>query len=62
MSNPIEAIAISFLKKELASHPELAAKFVDHFLEKTKVGTTLEPEVNAAIIQLVPFLLAEVSS
>lgn len=59
MTNPIEAIAISFLKKEMASHPELAAKFLDHFLEKSAVGKTIEPEVNAAIVELVPFLLAE---
>lgn len=61
MTNPIQAIAISFLKKELASHPELASRFIDHFLEKSSLGTTLEPAVNEAVVQLVPFLLAEIN-
>lgn len=59
--NPIEKIALAFLKKELASHPELASKFVDHFLELSAVGKTVEPEVNDAVVQLVPFLLAEIN-
>lgn len=58
--NPIEKIALAFLKKELASHPELAAKFIDHFLEQSAVGKTIEPEVNTAVVSLVPFLLAEI--
>lgn len=60
--NPVEKIALSFLKKELAAHPELVSRFVDHFLEQSKVGTTIEPAVNEAVVQLVPFLLAEIPS
>ena len=60
--NPIEKIAVAFLKKELAAHPELLAKFLDHYLEQSAVGKSLEPAANEAIVQLVPFLLAEIPS
>jgi len=55
--NPFEKIALSFLKKELASNPALISKLVQHILEQSHVDPAVVGPIVEAITELVPFLV-----
>lgn len=61
MSNPIEAIALKFIENLLAKNPRFLSDFVVKRLTDKGVDPAIVSGVGEAIVELVPFLLAEIN-
>lgn len=61
MANPLEALALSFVKKELSAHPEKVGAFVAHILTQKGVDPAIVTDVQAFITEITPYLVQQVA-
>lgn len=61
MTNPLEALALSFLKKEATKNPQVLANFVGHILTEKGVSPDIVKDVDDVLTQAIPFLVTAIA-